>query len=332
MDLITFAYGENVNLYRDVLRVSPEASDQEIQSAFVSRRYELFNELQNASISDAVEKPLVGPDGFPISMTVRHFTEKTMDALIASYRLLSDSEKRRQYNMSMSLAATKLKSGTRRVSISPQGVENLEDVPTASTRTVGEESSPMDESDDRSDVNSTDSRHMATPYNPNKGPTPTKDSGPRLNAKKRLFDSPNGSTSTEILERYGAESGTSEHTLTSRSDSFGTDTENSSTDNDSADDGTDEGEYEDEMDERERAFKKESSIKRKSSSPQTYHTPEHASSPPNRKVTWSESARSSATKQESRQKKNLLAPTKNRVSPHGFVQIILQVQQMLWKM
>ncbi len=125
IDLITFVYGKDANLYRDVLRIRPEAPDKEIRSAFTQRRYEVFKELQIASVSDSVNKKMVDLDGNPISLTRKEFVEKKMDALIATYRLLSDAEKRRQYNMSLSLTSeVKLKQHMRKLA-SPQGVDEV---------------------------------------------------------------------------------------------------------------------------------------------------------------------------------------------------------------
>jgi len=131
MDLIKFVHGEDVNLYTDVLRVNPKASDQEIQSAFVARRYELFNELQSASDTKIVNTPKAAPPGSPmVTLNEKQFTEKKMDALIASYRLLCDSEKRRQYNMSLYLAAAQKSHNI--IQSSPTDVRKLSQTPTTS--------------------------------------------------------------------------------------------------------------------------------------------------------------------------------------------------------
>lgn len=103
MDTIHLCYGKQANLY-DVLQVSNDASEAEIETAFVRRRYELFHELQNASTSDAPNVRLTSADGRIVSLTERKFTEKRMDALIAVYRLLSNTEKRREYNLSLSVS------------------------------------------------------------------------------------------------------------------------------------------------------------------------------------------------------------------------------------
>jgi hypothetical protein len=321
MDLIKFAYGAEANLYHDVLRVSANASDQEVQSAFVTRRYELFNELQSASISDTINTTYVGTDGTPVMMTVRHFTEKKMDALIASYRLLSDSEKRRQYNMSLSLAATKQKRKGR-VSLSPQGVQDLKDSPTSSTLVESEGTSvnqPEDNGNFSDSFGTDDSRFMATSYNPNAGPTPTK-RGPKLNAKKRLFDSPVGSSSNDGFGKDGSTSPLSSGTTSlgeqvriiddtvaaDPSYSFGTDTaaDDASTEADfTEDEETEDGDYDElenlDIDDSSRG----SNIKLKSSSSQSYNTPETSLSAGSRKVTWSEEAQNSASVQEDRRKK-----------------------------
>lgn len=101
-ELVELCYGKNANLYSDVLQVPHGATEQDIQSAFVSRRYELFNDLQNASMSNAPNRILTSSTGAIVSLTERQFTEKKMDALISVYRLLCNTEKRREYNLSLS--------------------------------------------------------------------------------------------------------------------------------------------------------------------------------------------------------------------------------------
>jgi hypothetical protein len=130
MDLIKFVHGQDVNLYTDVLRVNATASDQDIQSAFVARRYELFNELQSASDTKIVVKtPKVPPGSSAVTMSEKQFTEKKMDALIASYRLLSNSEKRRQYNLSLYLSSSQK---SRNVE-SPNDVRDMTQSPTTAS-------------------------------------------------------------------------------------------------------------------------------------------------------------------------------------------------------
>jgi len=86
---VDFAYGPNANLYKDVLKVSRNASKEAIQSAFVDRRYELYGMLQNTSVVS---------DNSEISVSERQFTEKKMDALVATFRVLYDPAKRLEYN------------------------------------------------------------------------------------------------------------------------------------------------------------------------------------------------------------------------------------------
>jgi hypothetical protein len=130
MDLIKFVHGQDANLYTDVLRVNPKATDEDIQSAFVARRYELFNELQSASDTKLVQPPKVPPGSPSVTMSEKQFTEKKMDALIASFRLLCDSEKRRQYNMSLYLS-TAQKSHTME---SPNDVRKMSQNPSSSAK------------------------------------------------------------------------------------------------------------------------------------------------------------------------------------------------------
>ena len=104
MDLIRFVHGESVELYSDVLHLNSEASDEEIQAAFVAQRLKLFKALQNFN-QDSTYKTITlkDIDGSVVTLTQRQYTEKKMDALIATFRLLSDPEKRRDYKASMRL-------------------------------------------------------------------------------------------------------------------------------------------------------------------------------------------------------------------------------------
>jgi hypothetical protein len=98
MDLIRLVHGEDVELYRDVLQLDPEASDEEIQAAFVAQRLKLFNALQNFNQDSSYKTiTLKDVDGSVFTLTQRQYAEKKMDALVATFRLLSDPEKRRDY-------------------------------------------------------------------------------------------------------------------------------------------------------------------------------------------------------------------------------------------
>jgi len=79
-ELVDFTYGPNADLYKDVLKVSRNASKDEIQSAFIDRRYELYEQLQNASANKS-NASLNDTHGSVKSVSERHFTEKKMDAL-----------------------------------------------------------------------------------------------------------------------------------------------------------------------------------------------------------------------------------------------------------
>lgn len=50
MEITEIAYGPNADVYEDVLRVRQDASEEEIQSAFMDRRFELYEALQDASL------------------------------------------------------------------------------------------------------------------------------------------------------------------------------------------------------------------------------------------------------------------------------------------
>jgi hypothetical protein len=102
MDLIRLVHGEDVELYRDVLHLASEASDEEVQAAFVAQRLKLFKALQNFNHDSSCKTiTLKDIDGSILTLTQRQYAEKKMDALVATFRLLSDPEKRRDYKASM---------------------------------------------------------------------------------------------------------------------------------------------------------------------------------------------------------------------------------------
>lgn len=70
--------GKKVDLYKNVLKVSPHASQAEIQKAFFQRRQELF-----VTLGDPRKKQRA---------------EKQMDALVLCYRIVGDLQMRQEYN------------------------------------------------------------------------------------------------------------------------------------------------------------------------------------------------------------------------------------------
>lgn len=307
MDLIKFTYGENVDLYTDVLRVTSAASDQEIQSAFVARRYELFNQLQNASNS---RPPKQSPNGKLIAdITERQFTEKKMDALIASYRLLSDAVKRKQYNMSLSLHSIKEKKKKHGFT-SPNGVSEFKELTGSAKNSsnAGNESfvsaksktsKPFDEFDD--------SRELETSYsNPNKGPSPTKHI--HVNVKKKLFHSPetNSNGREQGILKKRTNGSPSRNSRSNRDGSTISSQSYSDTDGSSYIEGSSiEGEYGTEGSD----GNEHSMLRRKwELENQKRHILSKTSQAqnggsPDRKVRWSKMAESNATKQEKRKHK-----------------------------
>eukprot|EP00559_Dactyliosolen_fragilissimus_P006617 CAMPEP_0184865264 /NCGR_PEP_ID=MMETSP0580-20130426/17466_1 /TAXON_ID=1118495 /ORGANISM="Dactyliosolen fragilissimus" /LENGTH=461 /DNA_ID=CAMNT_0027364381 /DNA_START=43 /DNA_END=1428 /DNA_ORIENTATION=+ len=97
-DLVEFTYGKNANLYEDVFRISRDASQRELQAAFFDRRYEIYENLQNASVitEDEDANNISSASG-----SSRHFNEKKMDVVISAFRILSDPSKRRQYDATL---------------------------------------------------------------------------------------------------------------------------------------------------------------------------------------------------------------------------------------
>jgi len=101
-ELVELTYGPDVDLHVDILKVESSASPEEIQQAFISRRIELYESLQNASMLSNTERTFKDRNGGVVTMTERHFIEKKMDALIGTFRLLSDPSKNLSYMNSSS--------------------------------------------------------------------------------------------------------------------------------------------------------------------------------------------------------------------------------------
>lgn len=98
-EMTEIAYGPNANVYEDVLRVRPDATEEEIQSAFMDRRFELYEALQDASM--LASRSMKTKNGAVLTVSERHFIEKQMDALIACFRMLSDPVRRGEYDSTL---------------------------------------------------------------------------------------------------------------------------------------------------------------------------------------------------------------------------------------
>lgn len=90
LSVVDAAYGEDADLYVDVLRVSRVASPEEIQVAFFDRRSELFAILSNLEQSAEEEDE--------ISSSQRLFAERRMDAVVLAFRILKNSNLRQLYH------------------------------------------------------------------------------------------------------------------------------------------------------------------------------------------------------------------------------------------
>ncbi len=211
-ELVELCYGKNANLYCDVLQVPQGATEQDIQSAFVTRRYELFNDLQNASISNAPNRILTSSTGAMVSLTERQYTEKKMDALIAVYRLLCNPEKRREYNLSLS--AKKIQDRRKSNSnngnstqASPVSVDELGEKPSEASTEGGDAGAAIHASmtEELAAIQIDDSRDHGSPplHLATSGPKPTPQNKTNkrglkfsINPKKKLFGTPNSNSGT----------------------------------------------------------------------------------------------------------------------------------------
>lgn len=87
LSAIDEAFGERADLYRDVLRLKSDASTQQIQQAYFSRRDELF---QMFADFDHEQVPTDSPQ--------RYQLERQMDALVMALRILGDPTTRIRYD------------------------------------------------------------------------------------------------------------------------------------------------------------------------------------------------------------------------------------------
>ena len=99
MEITEVAYGPDADVYEDVLRVRQDASEEEIQSAFMDRRFELYEALQDASM--LASRSVKTKNGKVLTLSERHFIEKKMDALIACFRMLSNPIRRGEYDSTL---------------------------------------------------------------------------------------------------------------------------------------------------------------------------------------------------------------------------------------
>ena len=85
LEVIDDAFGRDADLYCDVLRVSPTASDTDVQGAFFERRKEIYNVLNQLSEDDKSNKPQ------------RNHAERRMDAVVLAFRVLTDPKMSKMY-------------------------------------------------------------------------------------------------------------------------------------------------------------------------------------------------------------------------------------------
>ena len=110
MDLIDFCYGVNANIYK-ILKIGQDASQKDIQSAFMSRRLELYQSIQKINIDSELE--VEDKDGKIVTLSEREFVEKKMDALVAAFRILRDPSKRRKYDVELTVKRNLVKAAQR---------------------------------------------------------------------------------------------------------------------------------------------------------------------------------------------------------------------------
>ena len=90
LTLIDETYGDNSDLYEDVLRISTTANQDDIQLAYFDRRSELFTMLAKIDASSRGSGQKTDQKRFE--------TEKKMDSIVYAVRILADPVLRKQYN------------------------------------------------------------------------------------------------------------------------------------------------------------------------------------------------------------------------------------------
>jgi len=99
MDAIVKVYGLDANLYTDVLHVSPTASTSEIREAFFCLRYDIYQALsQNDGGPNGTSDTRNGTGFDKKSPQERRKIEEEMNAITAAFRILSDGNKRKEYD------------------------------------------------------------------------------------------------------------------------------------------------------------------------------------------------------------------------------------------
>lgn len=98
LEVIYQAFGEQADLYKDVLQVKPSATAEQIQMAYFDRRSELFALL--ASIDSEEEQD-------DITASHRFHAERKMDAVVMAVRILGDPQLRQEYDSVVVLRSSK---------------------------------------------------------------------------------------------------------------------------------------------------------------------------------------------------------------------------------
>ena len=88
-------YGPNTNIYRDVLKVSPDATPAEIREAFFCLRYDLYQKHENDDQGNC------SGSGGALTSDERRNVEEKMDAIAGAFHILGDVNRRRAYDASL---------------------------------------------------------------------------------------------------------------------------------------------------------------------------------------------------------------------------------------
>ncbi len=102
LQTIQKVYGPNTDIYRDVLKVSPDATQAEIREAFFCLRYDLYQKHDDDQ----------GGGGSGLTSEERRAVEDKMDAIAGAFHIVGDANRRRAYDASLLLSAATAKTAS----------------------------------------------------------------------------------------------------------------------------------------------------------------------------------------------------------------------------
>ena len=94
-------YGPSANIYTDVLKVSPTAAPSEIREAFFCLRYDVYQKLEGKASGGSATNSGSGLTADALTSDERKEIETKMDAITGAFHILSDTSRRKAYDVSL---------------------------------------------------------------------------------------------------------------------------------------------------------------------------------------------------------------------------------------